>query len=355
MTVVNQSMKKEDIIKQFNPNDLGKEDSGIFGLPFTPENADIVLIPVPWEATVSYGSGTAFGPDAIFEASLQMDLNHYDYPNLWKRGIAMDEFPEEILMLGAHVREKAEKVIRSLEKGKDPAKSKKMRENYEMVNDACEALNDWVEDRVKYWRKKKKIVGLVGGDHSTPLGYLRHLATEHKEFGVLVLDAHLDLRKAFEGFTYSHASIFRNAMELPQITKLVQAGIRDFCLEETEFVESQKGRISVHYDRHLQRESMSGKSWKKLFEGIIAELPEKVYVSIDIDGLDPKLCPNTGTPVPGGFQFEQACFLLDLLGKSGKKIIGFDLCEVSPGEDDWDGNVGARMLYQLCGLAAENA
>lgn len=346
-------MTKQDIINQFNPNSPAPEDSDIFGLPFTTEEADIVLIPVPWEATVSYGSGASLGPDAIVEASGQVDLNHFDYPELWKRGIAMDDFPEELLLLSTHVKEKAGKIIKAIEKGKDPQGSKKLIANYELVNDACEAMNDWVRERAAHWRKKGKIVGLVGGDHSTPLGYLRHLATEHKSFGLLVLDAHLDLRNAYEGFTYSHASIFFNALQqIPQIKKLVQVGIRDFCSEETDYAKSQGERISIHYDRKMQRDAMDGKSWKNLFEGIISELPEQVYVSVDIDGLDPKLCPNTGTPVPGGLQYEQAAYLLHLLKKSGKQIIGFDLCEVSPGADDWDGNVGARLLFQLCGMAA---
>jgi len=346
-------MTKQDIINQFNPNSPAPEDSDIFGLPFTTEEADIVLIPVPWEATVSYGSGASLGPDAIMEASGQVDLNHFDYPELWKRGIAMDVFPEELLLLSTHAKEKAGKIIRAIEKGKDPQGTKKLIANYELVNDACEAMNDWVRERAAHWRKKGKIVGLVGGDHSTPLGYLRHLATEHKSFGLLVLDAHLDLRNAYEGFTYSHASIFYNALQqIPQIKKLVQVGIRDFCSEETDFAKSQGERVSIHFDRKMQRDAMDGKTWKSLFEGIIAQLPEQVYVSVDIDGLDPKLCPNTGTPVPGGLQFEQAAYLLHLLKKSGKQIIGFDLCEVSPGADDWDGNVGARLLFQLCGMAA---
>ena len=346
-------MTKQDIINQFNPNSAAPEDSDIFGLPFTTDEADIVLIPVPWEATVSYGSGASLGPDAIMEASGQVDLNHFDYPELWKRGIAMDDFPEELLLLSTHAKQKAAKIIKAIEKGKDPLGSKKLIANYELVNDACEAMNDWVRERAAYWRKKGKMVGLVGGDHSTPLGYLRHMATEHSEFGLLVLDAHLDLRNAYEGFTYSHASIFYNALQqLPQIKKLVQVGIRDFCSEETQYAASQGRRVSIHYDRQMQRDVMGGKTWKQLFEEMIAELPQKVYVSIDIDGLDPKLCPNTGTPVPGGFEFEQAAYLLHLLKLSGKEIIGFDLCEVSPGADDWDGNVGARMLFQLCGMAA---
>ena len=95
-----------------------------------------------------------------------------------------------------------------------------------------------------------------------------------------------------------------------------------------------------------------GESFKQVVDDIISHLPDNVYISFDIDGLDPKLCPNTGTPVPGGFEFNEVVFLLKQLAASGKKIIGFDLVEVAPGEDDWNGNVGARLLYKLCNLMA---
>lgn len=342
---------KEELIQNFNPNDPGSTEAGIFGLPFSCEQADLVLIPVPWEATVSYGSGAANGPKAIFDASFQMDLNHFDYPELWKRGIAIDDFSEEILALSSSTREESVKIISALESGDDPRNDAAFNETYRLINEACEKMNQWVQQRTSYWQAKGKRVGLIGGDHSTPLGYLRTLANSNDSFGILVLDAHLDLRNAYEGFTWSHASIFYNALQLPQVNKLVQVGIRDFCEEEVTFAESQGDRVNIFYDRHLQREHMRGKSWFELFQHIIDQLPDKIYVSIDIDGLDPALCPNTGTPVPGGLSYEQAAFLLQLIGESGKEVIGFDLCEVSPGETDWDGNVGARMLYQLCGMA----
>jgi len=345
-------MTKEEIIRNFNPNDPGNADAGIFGLPFSCDQSDIVLIPVPWEATVSYGSGAANGPEAIFEASFQLDLNHYDYPGLWKKGIAMDEIPNEIAELSNEIRQKATRIIEALGQGIDPRRDDDYSTDYKLINAGCERMNNWVSARTDYWRSQGKTVGLIGGDHSTPLGYLRTLAKEHESFGLLVVDAHLDLRKAFEGFEYSHASIFYNALKLPQVSRLVQVGIRDFCDEEVQFIESQDERIKVFYDRAIQRAVMSGTSWKQIFQEVIGNLPQKVYVSIDIDGLDPKLCPHTGTPVPGGLEFEQLAYLLHLLKQSGKTIIGFDLCEVAPGDDDWDGNVGARMLYQLCGMAA---
>ena len=117
-------------------------------------------------------------------------------------------------------------------------------------------------------------------------------------------------------------------------------------------IQNSNGRVKTFFDRDLKHAQYEGKTWAQQVEEIIATLPENIYISFDIDGLDPKLCPNTGTPVAGGFEFEQAAYLIQQVAKSGKKIIGIDLNEVSPGEDEWDANVGARMLFRMCNLMA---
>jgi len=196
-------------------------------------------------------------------------------------------------------------------------------------------------------------VGIIGGDHSVPLGFLKALAEKHSDFGILQIDAHHDLRNSYEGFTFSHASIFNNALEIQNISKLVQVGIRDYCDEEVEKVSDEGDRISVFYDQQLKENRFCGLNWNLQCEKIIKELPEKVYISFDIDGLDPKLCPNTGTAVPGGLEFSETIFLLKKLVESGRKIIGFDLCEV--GNNEWDASVGARVLFKLCNLMGKSS
>ena len=131
-----------------------------------------------------------------------------------------------------------------------------------------------------------------------------------------------------------------------------QVGIRDFCKQEVEV--AQTNRVIVYTDMDMKKKTFDGKTWQQQCDEIIAELPQKVIVSFDIDGLQQWFCPNTGTPVPGGLSFEQATYLLSKLAFSNKEIIGFDLVEVAPGNTDWDGNVGARMLYHLCGVLAKN-
>ena len=194
-------------------------------------------------------------------------------------------------------------------------------------------------------------MALLGGDHSTPLGLLQALAEKHPQFGILQIDAHFDLRKAFEGFTHSHASIMYNALDLPQVHKLVQVGIRDYCQEEVDVVAQYPGRIHCFYDRDLRRSVLHGENWWTICKRIVHSLPKEVYISFDIDGLDPSLCPNTGTPVPGGLQWEEVLMLLETIVESGRKIIGFDLVEVSGAtENEWDAIIGARMLFKLCNL-----
>lgn len=346
-------MTKEEVIARFNPNDAASAETGLFGLPFTAEQSDIIIIPVPWEVTVSYGSGTGRGPAAIEEASIQIDLHHHDYPELWKRGIFLDQCPDEIIALGKKAKADAQILIEAIENGQIISESMVLTGIQESVNLDCNRMNGWVKERAAFWKSRGKMVGLVGGDHSIPLGYLQLQGGLHEEFGILHIDAHMDLRNAYEGFTWSHASIFFNALRtIPGISRLVQVGIRDYCLEENDLFRNNVERIAVSYDREIRQRMYKGENWDWICREIVDKLPEKVHISVDIDGLDPKLCPNTGTPVPGGMEYEELIHLLNVLKESGKEIIGFDLCEVAPGEDSWDGNVGARILFQLCGTMA---
>jgi agmatinase len=347
-------MTKEQKIQNFDPSQPGLADATIFGLPFTSDESEIIVIPVPWEVTVSYGAGASEGPEAILDASFQVDLQHQEFPELWKLGIYYDEAPEHWSKNSDKYKSLAQPIIEALENGEVIENFPPLQADLDKINKVCGELHAEVKERVLHWIKKGKKVVLLGGDHSTPLGYYQALATLHDDFGILHLDAHMDLRIAYEGFTYSHASIMYNALQIPQITKLVQVGIRDFCEQEVDVVKQQGNRVVVHTDMDLKTETFEGKTWQQQCDQIISALPQKVCVSFDIDGMYSWYCPNTGTPVPGGFSFEQATYLFNKLTESGKEIIGFDLVEVAPGDDDWDGNVGARMLFHMCGMLAKN-
>ncbi len=337
-------MSKEDIINSFDPNAPGTSGN-LFGLPFTPETAELIVVPVPWEVTVSYNTGTANGPAAIFNASAQVDLAVREIPDAWKLGTCMLPIPQDLVEESARLRELAAIHIRAMERGEKAEPNNPVTLK---INEACENLNIYVKSTTQKWIKAGKLVGLVGGDHSTPLGFLRALAEQYNRFGILQIDAHADLRKAYEGFTYSHASIMYNALKLPAVGKLVQVGIRDYCDEELGIMQRAGGRVVTYFDQDIKEQMFEGKSWSVICDHIISQLPKEVYISFDIDGLNPKLCPNTGTPVAGGLEFEQVVYLIKKLVKSGRRIIGFDLNEVAPGNDEWDANVGARLLYQLC-------
>ncbi len=347
-------MTKQEIISAFDPSQPGLADESIFGLPFTAEQSEIIIIPVPWEVTVSYGAGASDGPSAILEASFQVDLHHQEFPELWKLGMYLDlnEQTKKWANDSSKFKALAQPIIRALESGEIIADNAELKYDLESINSRCEKFNEEVKNQTLYWLNQGKKVALLGGDHSTPLGYYQALATKHNDFGILHLDAHMDLRIAYEGFKYSHASIMYNALQIPEISKIVQVGIRDFCKQEVEVAQS--SRVVVHTDMDMKTETFEGKTWQQQCDEIIAQLPQKVTVSFDIDGLYSWYCPNTGTPVPGGFSFEQATYLLSKLANSSKEIIGFDLVEVAPGDDDWDGNVGARMLYHMCGMLAKN-
>ncbi|HRD52827.1 MAG TPA: agmatinase family protein [Flavobacteriales bacterium] len=345
-------MSKAAKIKSFDPNSPGDPNAQVYGLPFTCEEADIVLVPVPWEVTTSYGGGTSRGPEAIREASFQVDLFHPEFPGLWKRGIAMDEMPKALKQQSDALKKLAATVIDAQTGEASAKKLAKAAKAMVLINEECAVMNDWVEERCAYWMNKGKLVGLVGGDHSTPLGLFRAQAKRHKKFGILHIDAHLDLRIAYEGFLYSHASIMHNALRIPQLERIVSVGIRDFCQQENEVFLAAKDRVRIVRSADMRELQYAGATWKDQCEKIINALPEKVHISFDIDGLDPTLCPNTGTPVPGGLQFEEATYLLTRLAAK-RTIIGFDMVEVSPGKDEWDANVGARLLWHLCGVMAK--
>ncbi len=336
-------------LSQFDPNSVGNPNNNIFGLPFSEEDARLVILPIPWEVTVSYTAGTARAPEHVFKASIQVDLFDANCPDGWKQGYYMRETDKKILLKSDYLRKEAELYIDYISKGEEVQKNKFMCKSLREINEGSLFMNQWVYEQTKGLLDKGKLVGLLGGDHSTPLGYMKALAEKHGDFGVLQIDAHCDLRKGYENFTYSHASVMYNALtEIPQLKKLVQVGIRDYCEEEWNYICNSEFRVITYFDRDIKERQYEGETWKHISEEIINQLPEKVYLSFDIDGLDRKLCPNTGTPVQGGFEIDEILYLVKKITTSGRQLIGFDLVEIGVGQTDWDSNVGARILFKLC-------
>jgi agmatinase len=333
--------------KHFDPDAAAPAGAGIYGLPFTPDEARVVVVPVPFEATTSYGGGTSRGPAAVFEASKQVDLFDRDTGRPYEAGIAMLDISKKIERWNRKAKDIAAPVI---EKG--GAVDRATRNAAAEVNAISESVNEWVHEQTRELLDAGKMAVILGGDHSVPFGAMQAYAEAYPGLGVLHLDAHADLREAYEGFVWSHASIFHNVVtKLDGVGKLVQVGVRDLSNAESAMIAESGGRIVTYFDSDLAARSEEGATWASIADEIVAQLPSDVYLSWDIDGLDPTLCPSTGTPVPGGLSWNDAIGLLRALRRSGKRIVGLDLCEVSPGQTEWDANVGARLLYKMIGFA----
>jgi agmatinase len=329
----------------FDPDAAAAEGSGIYGLPHTAEEARVVIVPVPFEATTSYGGGTSAGPRAIFEASKQVDLYDRETGHPYEAGIAMLDEDPQVVQWNAEAKRIAPSVI-----AHGGVVDEETRRAADDVNAYSERLNEWVYAQTSALLDKGKIAVTLGGDHSVPFGAIRAYSERYPGLGILHLDAHADLRDAYEGFTWSHASIFHCVMTRLGVARLVQAGVRDLGRAEGATIEASRGRIVTFFDADVAARKDAGTPFAAIADEIVAQLPNDVYLSWDIDGLDPTLCPGTGTPVPGGLSWNEAIGLLRALVRAKKRIVGLDLCEVAPGATEWDANVGARLLYKMIGF-----
>lgn len=324
------------------------------GLPTTVQDARVVLLGVPFDATTTYRTGTALGPMAILEASAQIDLDDPRLGRISDRGIAMEPIEPWIAELSAAVRPDAEPIIAAQGQGPlDEAARQR-------VDAACERVNDFVRQRVADLLDQGKTPGVVGGEHGVSLGAIDACAARVDALGVLQIDAHMDLREAYCGLAYSHASVMRNALMLvPGVSALSQVAIRDACREEFDFARQADQTLGKKVTTVLADDLAElGGAWQPFqdrIEEAIKPLPQHVYLTFDIDALEVYLCPNTGTPVPGGLTFHQAQAIIQAVIDSGRTVVGFDLVEVAPDpqrpDRSIDAVVGARLLYKLCALA----
>ncbi len=332
--------------RHFDPDAPAGAESGIYGLPFSTEESHVVILPVPFEATTSYGGGTSGGPAAVLHASRQVDLFDYETGKPYEAGIAMAPIPSEIEEWNREAKSAAAPII---EAGGD---ADGFEDQLALVNEISTRVNVWVHETTSALLDAGKLVAVLGGDHSVPYGAIQACAERFPGLGILHLDAHADLRDAYEGFTWSHASIFHNVMtRIPAVGKLVQVGVRDLGRAERQMIVDSNGKIETIFDADIAQRRDIGTPFAEIADEIVGHLPDTVYLSWDIDGLDPTLCPGTGTPVPGGLSWNDAIALLRALVRGRKRIVGLDLCEVSPGETEWDANVGARLLYKMIGFA----
>lgn len=261
----------------------------------------VVVLPVPYDGTVTYRCGARLGPRAIVEASSQVELLDVELGvEPWRVGLHLAPPIEPV---GG-----PEQVIVQIEQ-------------------ACRA----------HVEQGKRVL-LLGGEHSVTLGAVRGLASAPDT--MLQVDAHLDLRESYDGTMYSHACVARRVLDLG--VRVVHVGPRVACPEELEALR-QHGLSPIWAD---EARADADASW---IQRAVEQLGERVYVSVDVDGLDPAVIPGTGTPVPGGLGWHQLLALLRAVGRE-REVVGADLCELAPIEGQNVSEFAAALLaYKMIG------
>lgn len=338
----------------FDPGGAAAPDSGLFGLDTSWEDARAIVIGVPFDATTSYRAGAAAAPAAIHAASHQVELLDLEFGEPWRAGIHMEPIDERVAAWSAEARALAEPI---LERGGRLDGDAELERGLARVDELGGRLDAWLDERVARVLAAGKLPFVVGGDHSVPLGAWRAVSRTTESFGLLHFDAHCDLRRAYEGFRWSHASIVFNALEaLDPLTRVVQVGIRDACEEELELARASEGRVDVVLDHAWAAARLAHRDLEAFARERVERLPRDVWITLDVDGLEHALCPGTGTPVPGGLDWHELALWLRVLRDSGRNVLGADLVEVAPGwvppgGDSWDAVVGARLLHRLIATA----
>ncbi len=312
-----------------------------FDLGIPPEEARVLLIPVPWEATVSGGTGTIDGPGATLAASAEIDLHDMAAGEAWRGGIAALSEP-------AGLRERSREAARLAARAREGDSAAASR-----VDGLAAELWSWLEDAVGRTLASGRLPLVLGGEHGLSPGAFRAAARHAPGLGILHVDAHADLRESYEGMRSSHASALARALELPGVARVVQVGLRDVSREEVLVARDAGTRVRWFDEVTIAGRVLAGEPFAEIAREAVASLPGTAWVSLDVDGLDPSLCPGTGTPVPGGLSFREISFLLGEIVRSGRRLLGADVVEVGPGP--WDGQVAARLVYRLAGWATAAA
>lgn len=342
--------------KEFNPNGAIPDNGNYFGIPLSPDEAVLVLISAPWDATTAVRVGSSYAPDAIIEASRRVDFFEPMAPYSWRKGIATASIDYSMQDMSHHLRADVARVIKVHDDlGSSPFDHLVYERSLRRVNEASAVINENIYAQSKHWLAKGKIVGLVGGDQSVAYGHIRAVAERYGKIGVLHIDSKCNLRVAHQGFEHSHASVMHNVLrDVSAVERLVAVGVRAFSPEEWERAQSDS-RVKLFTGQSIWSRHFEGVVWSTIVDEIIAELPECVYVSLDVDGLTVECSPHTGSLVAGGLRLPEVVYLMNRIADSGRKIVGFDLTEVVPDvEDKKDAMIAARMLYNMCCMALKN-
>ena len=317
----------------------GREGS-LFGLPPCPDPAAVVIL-APLEATVSYGGGTAGGPGAALRASSQLDLYDEAGGDGWQRGVGLSPADPPY----AEWNERAARLLSDVRRATAASQASPI-----VLADQVDALVreavEHVQSQVAAVLDSGRIPAVLGGEHTVALAGVK-AASRARPVSVLQIDAHADLRPDYEGLKLSHACVARRILE-ESGADIVQVAVRDRCRAEAAFAAA-SARVRTFSDADLNRSRRRGEPFGRVAARIVESLGPSVWITLDVDGLEPGLCPGTGTPVPGGLSWWEFDTLLCALADSGKRVVGLDICEIGPGE--WDGNVAARALLRMLNIA----
>lgn len=288
---------------------MAENTNTYFGLPeeySSSESSRVVIVPVPYEATTSYGKGTRKGPSAMLEASQQVEL--FD-----------DELWTEPYKIGIQT---AEPVI------------------MKPVTAETEKPFDELRRAVSPFIEFGKFPIILGGEHSLSLGAVAACADRYPDLSILQIDAHADCRDSYEGNPYSHASVSYHIYQGLPNPIITQVGIRNISAGEVSWLEQEKPKINIFWARHQDK-------WN--FHEIISTLSDNVYLTIDLDGLDSGIMPSTGTPEPGGMDWYQLMELIKLLCVR-KNVVAADIVELAPIKGlhapDF---LAAKLIYKIIG------
>ncbi len=342
--------------KEFDPNTITPDNGCYFGIPLAPEDAALVLLSAPWDATASLRSGSSYAPDAIIEASRYVDFYEPLAPNSWLKGIATAPIDYSIQDLSHRLRPDAERVIKLHDElGMSVLDNLMYERRLRRVNEGSVEINNNIYSQASHWFDKGKIVGLVGGDQSVTYGMVKAVGCKYDGVGLVHIDSRCDMHEAYQGFDFSHASTMYNILrDVPQVKKFVSVGVQEFSPIEWERATSDS-RVKMFTAQDMWREQFEGTTWAKIVNDIINELPENVYLALDIDGLTGECSPNKSRIMTGGMSFHQVVYLMDRIIASGRRIVGFDITEVSPNMDNKaDMRLVARLLFKMCSIALKS-
>ena len=305
--------------------------------------SSIFIYSVPWDVTVTYRSGSHQSPGFIQESMAQLDDQH----PFSTESIQLTFLPVNSSIVG--LQHEYKKVSSSIIDALNHQKNLTSRQQQQLaeINRASCELNQLVLNDIHHHRSSPVI--LCGGEHGVGVGYLDSLANRVESFSILQIDAHMDCRVQYFGYDYSHASVMTHYANHQAVSGITQIGIRDYASVETQFQAQSDTPFHVFTDYGLHQQLFQGNSWHDVCQQILGTLSDRVFISLDVDGLMAYLCPATGTPVPGGLSYNQLVYLLEQVSKT-KHVIGAELVEVNASSgSDWNADVGARLLFLLAG------